>query len=67
VTVLAVLPDPADAFLAVALLLLLTRRELVRARNGPSYDLGWSGADRAIPVLLAGFALIVAVRLAALL
>lgn len=64
---IAVLPDPGDALVAVALLVLLARRELVRAGSGPGYDPAWTGPDRAIPVLLAAFAAIVLVRMAALL
>lgn len=63
----AVLPDPGDAVVALALMVLLARRELLRARHGPEYHPGWTGPDRAIPVLLAAFTVIVAVRLAALL
>lgn len=63
----AVLTDAGDALVAIALMLLLARRELRRARHGPAHDLGWTGSDRAIPVLLGAFAVIVAVRIAALL
>lgn len=63
----AVLPDPGDALVAIALLVLLARRELLRAGHGRGYDLGWTGPDRAIPVLLAAFTVIFVVRLAALL
>lgn len=63
----AVLVDPGDALVAVALIVLLARRELLRASHGPESDLGWTGLDRAVPVLLAAFTVIVVVRLAALL
>ena len=63
----SVLPDPGDALLAVALLGLLARRELMRAGHGPGYSPKWTGPDRAIPVLLVAFAAVVAVRMAALL
>lgn len=66
-TATAVLTDPGDAVVAIALMVLIARRELVRAREGPGHSPGWSGLDRAIPVLLAAFAVIVAVRLIALL
>lgn len=63
----AVFTDAGDALVAIALMLLLARRELRRARHGPDPGPQSAGADRAIPLLLAAFALIVAVRLAALL
>jgi len=67
VTATAVLTDPGDGLVAIALILLLARRELLRACRGPEDNPGWSGPDRAIPVLLVAFAAIVVVRLAALL
>ncbi len=63
----AVFTDVGDALVTVALILLLARRERERARRGPEDDAGWSGPYRAIPVLLIAFAVIVVVRLAALL
>jgi hypothetical protein len=63
----AVFTEPGDALIAIALLALLARRELARADLGPDARIGWTGADRAIPVLLAAFAVIVVVRIAALL
>ena len=62
-----VLPDPGDVVVALVLLVLLIRRELVRARIGPGSAPRWTGADLAIPPLLAVFALIAVGRIAALL
>jgi len=63
----ALLLDPGDAVVTVALLVLLARRELVRASRGPEPRPGWTGLDLAIPVLLAAFVAIAAVRIAPLL
>ena len=62
-----VLPDPGDVLVALALLVLLIRREAVRARIGPGAAPRWTGADLAIPPLLAVFVLIAVVRIGALL
>ena len=63
----AALPDPGDYIVGFALLVLLTQRELERARGGPGKIPPWTGLDRAIPVLCVVFAMIVGVRIAALL
>jgi len=61
------LPGPGDYLVAFALLVLLSQRELERARRGPDEKLPWSGLDLAIPVLIVVFAVTVGVRIAALL
>ena len=64
---LVALPDPGDYLVAFALLVLLTQRELERARYGPEKTPPWTGLDRAIPVLCVAFVVIVGLRVASLL
>lgn len=61
------LPGPGDYLVGFALLVLLTQRELERARRGPGESLPWKGLDLAIPVLVVAFVVTVGVRIAALL
>lgn len=61
------LPDPGDYLVGFALLVLLAQRELERARCGPGETPPWTGLDRLIPVLCVAFAVIVGLRIAALL
>lgn len=59
--------DPVDAAVAIALMVVLARREVLRAATGPGYSTGWRGIDWAIAPLIVVFTATVAVRVGALL